>query len=162
MILFPNAKINLGLDILHRRPDGYHDIETVMVPVPWRDVLEIVPSAGSETTLTVSGRHVDCPAEKNLVMKAYRALSETVGLPPSTSICGKSSPTGPDSAEVRPMPPLHSADSTRFSASAFLTTNWPTQPRVSEPTVPSSSTTAPCSARASAPSSHRSTSLLKI
>ena len=43
MILFPNAKINLGLDILRKRADGYHDIETVMMPVPWRDVLEIVP-----------------------------------------------------------------------------------------------------------------------
>ncbi len=46
MITFPNAKINLGLDILRRREDGYHDIETVMVPVPWHDVLEIVPAKG--------------------------------------------------------------------------------------------------------------------
>ncbi len=44
MLLFPNAKINLGLDIVSRRPDGYHDIVTVMVPVPWRDILEIVPA----------------------------------------------------------------------------------------------------------------------
>ena len=81
MILFPNAKINLGLDILRKRADGYHDIETVMMPVPWRDVLEIVPARGEETTLTVTGRKVDCPPEKNLVMKAYRALCEEVTLP---------------------------------------------------------------------------------
>ena len=35
MVTFPNAKINLGLDILRKRPDGYHDISTVMIPVPW-------------------------------------------------------------------------------------------------------------------------------
>lgn len=94
MILFPNAKINLGLDILRRRPDGYHDIETVMVPVPWRDVLEIVPAKGNETTLTVSGRRVDCPTEKNLVMKAYRALAETVELPPVDIFLRKIIPDG--------------------------------------------------------------------
>lgn len=82
MILFPNAKVNIGLDILRRRPDGYHDISTVMIPVKWCDVLEIVPAAADATTLTVSGHKVDCPPEKNLVMKAYRALSEYAsGLP---------------------------------------------------------------------------------
>lgn len=94
MILFPNAKINLGLDILRRRPDGYHDIETVMFPVPWRDVLEIVPAKGNETTLTVSGRHVDCPPEKNLVMKAYRALAGTIELPPVDIFLRKIIPDG--------------------------------------------------------------------
>lgn len=82
MIVFPNAKINLGLDILSRRPDGYHEISTVMAPVGWHDVLEVVPSRGGKTTLTVSGNTVDCPPEKNLVMKAYRAMAELVeGLP---------------------------------------------------------------------------------
>ena len=45
MVLFPNAKINLGLHILAKRPDGYHDLETCMYPIPWYDVLEIVPAA---------------------------------------------------------------------------------------------------------------------
>ena len=62
MIVFPNAKINLGLDILSRRPDGYHEISTVMVPVGWHDVLEVVPSRSGKTTLTVTGNTVDCPA----------------------------------------------------------------------------------------------------
>lgn len=74
MLLFPNAKINLGLNVVSRRPDGYHDIESVMVPVGWCDILEVVPASGSETTLTVTGREVDCPVEKNLVMKAFRAM----------------------------------------------------------------------------------------
>lgn len=81
MILFPNAKINLGLNIVSKREDGYHNIETVMYPVKWCDVLEIVPAKGNETTLTVTGRHVDCPPEKNLVMKAYRLLGEQTDLP---------------------------------------------------------------------------------
>ncbi len=96
MILFPNAKINLGLDILRRRPDGYHDIETVMMPVGWSDILEIVPSRTGETTLTVTGRGVDCPPERNLVMKAYRALSARVdgGLPPVEIFLRKVIPDG--------------------------------------------------------------------
>lgn len=82
MVLFPNAKINLGLDILRKRPDGYHDIETVMIPVAWYDILEIVPAKGEETTLTITGENVvDCPPEDNLVMKAYRLLDNEVGLP---------------------------------------------------------------------------------
>lgn len=55
MIVFPNAKINIGLNILRRRPDGYHDLETVMYPVPWHDVLEAVPSASGHDTLVCTG-----------------------------------------------------------------------------------------------------------
>lgn len=81
MVTFPNAKINIGLDILRKRPDGYHDISTVMMPVPWTDVLEIVPSGSDADTLVVTGRHVGCPPEKNLVMKAVTALREHVAFP---------------------------------------------------------------------------------
>ena len=94
MILFPNAKINLGLDILRKRADGYHDIETVMVPVPWHDILEIFPARGTETTLTVSGREVACPVEKNLVMKAYRTLAAETPLPPVDIYLRKIIPDG--------------------------------------------------------------------
>lgn len=80
MILFPNAKINIGLRILRKRPDGYHDVETLMYPIGWSDILEIVPAKGEETTLTVYGGNLaDCPMEKNLVMKAYRAVERHVG-----------------------------------------------------------------------------------
>lgn len=74
MVVFPNAKINLGLNILRRRADGYHDIETVMVPVGWRDILEIVPTDGDADTLTVTGRAVACSPDKNLVMRAVKAV----------------------------------------------------------------------------------------
>lgn len=95
MILFPHAKINVGLDIIRRRPDGYHDIVTAMIPTDWEDVLELTPSTSGETTLTVTGRAVDCPAEKNLVMKAFRAMEAlTGGLPPTDIRLHKIIPDG--------------------------------------------------------------------
>lgn len=94
MLLFPNAKINLGLDILRRRPDGYHDLSTVMIPVGWQDILEIVPAKGPSATLTVSGRKVDCPPEKNLVMKAWHLMAERHGVPPVDIYLRKIIPDG--------------------------------------------------------------------
>ena len=94
MIKFPNAKINLGLNIVRRRPDGYHDIETVFYPIALQDVVEIVPAKGSESTLTTYGRNIDCPVEKNLVMKAYRALEKDFNLPPVDIYLHKNIPDG--------------------------------------------------------------------
>ena len=97
MVTFSDCKINLGLYITGVRPDGYHNIETVMLHVPWHDILEVVPApAGCDTSLTVIGRRVDCPPEKNLVMKAHRALETHVGhpLPPVQIILKKIIPDG--------------------------------------------------------------------
>jgi len=94
MITFPNAKINLGLNIVERRPDGYHNIETVFYPVPLTDVLEIVPAKSGETVLACYGNAVDCPAEKNLVMKAYRLMAEKFDLPPVEMYLFKHIPDG--------------------------------------------------------------------
>lgn len=94
MILFPNAKINLGLYITAKRPDGYHNLLTAFYPVGWRDILEIVPAKGSETTLTVTGRSVECAPEKNLVMRAYRAVAERMPLPPVDIYLHKVIPDG--------------------------------------------------------------------
>ncbi len=80
MIKFSPCKINIGLDVVARRPDGYHDIVTAMVPVPWHDIVEVIPA--QETSLTVLGNAVDCPPEKNLVMRAYRLLANIYDLPP--------------------------------------------------------------------------------
>lgn len=81
MVVFPNAKINLGLHILRRRADGYHDIETLMLPVDWTDILEVVPSRGGSDALVTTGRHIDCPPGKNLVMKALNMLREMADFP---------------------------------------------------------------------------------
>lgn len=94
MIRFPNAKINLGLNIVSKRDDGYHNLETVFFPIPLKDVVEIIPSSESVSTLTVTGRTVDCPAEKNLVMKAYNALSSQYMLPPVDIYLHKIIPDG--------------------------------------------------------------------
>lgn len=94
MITFPNAKINIGLDILKKRPDGYHDISTVMMPVPWTDVLEIVPGNHESDTLTVTGRKVDCPPQKNLVMKAVKSLRGIADFPPVDMFLHKVIPDG--------------------------------------------------------------------
>ena len=80
MIVFPNAKINLGLHVTEKRPDGFHNIETCFYPVPWREVLEIVPA--KSTALTCTGLPVPGKSEENLCMRAYRALRRDFDLPP--------------------------------------------------------------------------------
>ncbi|MDE5553718.1 MAG: 4-(cytidine 5'-diphospho)-2-C-methyl-D-erythritol kinase [Muribaculaceae bacterium] len=96
MIVFPNAKINLGLNIVAKRPDGYHDLDMVMIPVGWRDILEIVPAKNDVTTLTTTGRPVDCPPEKNLVYKAWSRLNDWLAgdLPPVDIYLHKIIPDG--------------------------------------------------------------------
>ena len=79
MICFPNAKINLGLNIVEKRPDGYHNIETVFYPIPIKDALEITEAPS--TSFTQTGIPVDAPAEKNLVMKALRAIKQNYTVP---------------------------------------------------------------------------------
>src|SRR6476660_5992482 len=74
MIAFPHAKINLGLSIISKRPDGFHNLETVFYPLPLRDALEIVPSDRNlfvQTGLKIPGSQHD-----NLVLKAYRLLEK--------------------------------------------------------------------------------------
>lgn len=79
MICFPNAKINLGLNIVSKRPDGYHNIETIFYPVPVRDALEIVKA--DTFSFTQSGILVDAPVEKNLVVKALDLLKSRYEIP---------------------------------------------------------------------------------
>ena len=80
MIVFPCAKINLGLNIVSKREDGYHNLETVFYPIPLYDALEIkymdekFPS-DTACDLKVTGNVVDCDEQKNLVVKAYHILA---------------------------------------------------------------------------------------
>lgn len=86
MITFPCAKINLGLNIVSKRPDGYHNLETVFYPIPLTDALEIkymdekFPSE-SPCDLKITGNDVDCNEEDNLVIKAYQLLAADFQLP---------------------------------------------------------------------------------
>ena len=81
MVLFPNAKINVGLHVGSKREDGYHDLWTVFWPIQWCDILEITPAKGEETTLTVTGRAMDCCMTDNLVFKAWLTLHERFQVP---------------------------------------------------------------------------------
>ena len=79
MLLFPNAKINIGLDIVARRSDGYHDIETLFVPVPeLADVLEIV--FAEEAKMVQYGLEYDGEPEDNLCFRAFRLLQKEKGI----------------------------------------------------------------------------------
>jgi 4-diphosphocytidyl-2-C-methyl-D-erythritol kinase len=80
MISFPGCKINLGLHILFKRDDNYHEVETVMYPIPLRDILEVVPS--EELIFTSSGLQIPGSIDDNLCMKAYRLLKKDIDLPP--------------------------------------------------------------------------------
>lgn len=74
MITYPNCKINIGLHVTSKRPDGYHNLESVFVPVPLCDTLTIEPS--STFKFTQSGILIDGDAESNLCVKAYRMLQK--------------------------------------------------------------------------------------
>lgn len=80
MVSFPNCKINLGLKILRRREDGYHDLETVFYPLPLRDILEVVRSSGWGFTAT--GRPIPGNPAANLTFRAWQLLRQDFpGLP---------------------------------------------------------------------------------
>lgn len=98
MICHPNAKINLGLNVTERRPDGYHNLETVFYPIPVCDALQVETNADippaifpegcavhvdklPDYTLSTAGIDIDCPPEKNLLIKALRALKQDFDLP---------------------------------------------------------------------------------
>jgi len=78
MVVFPKAKINIGLRIKRKRSDGYHDIETIFYPVSLCDALEFVVSdePRKEDLLTVTGMDTGCNPDDNLVIKALRKLRE--------------------------------------------------------------------------------------
>lgn len=88
MVCFPNAKINLGLHIIEKRSDGFHNIETVFYPVQWCDVLESIrtdvssiKTRESKIEFTSSGIGVDVVAENNLCVKAFQLMDKKFNLP---------------------------------------------------------------------------------
>lgn len=92
MIVFPNAKINLGLDITSKRDDGFHNIESVFVGINWCDALEFKPS--KETSFTSSGLNIPSNGDSNLVLKALNLLKQDFDLPNLTIHLEKKIPIG--------------------------------------------------------------------
>ena len=93
MILFPNCKINLGLHVVQKRSDGYHDLQTVFYPVPFRDILEIIPSQSFSFQYT--GLAIPGDASSNLCVKAYELMKQRFPeLPPVQILLHKIIPMG--------------------------------------------------------------------
>ena len=66
MLFFPNAKINIGLNITSKRADGYHNLESIFYPIAWRDILQIIPSK----KLSFESTGLSIPGQDNLCLKA--------------------------------------------------------------------------------------------
>ena len=99
MIVYPNAKINIGLNVVEKRPDGYHNLETVFYPIGLQDILEIkvldegnVPECGYN--LKITGTILDGSPEDNLVVRAFKMLKHDFNLPPVSIGLYKHIPTG--------------------------------------------------------------------
>jgi 4-diphosphocytidyl-2-C-methyl-D-erythritol kinase len=103
MISFPNAKINLGLRIIKKRSDGFHDIESILYPIELCDVLEVLESKNGKTIFKCTGLIIDAPSSKistgvkvqdNLVLKIYELLAKDFDLPPAYIHLYKAIPAG--------------------------------------------------------------------
>jgi 4-diphosphocytidyl-2-C-methyl-D-erythritol kinase len=81
MLCFPKAKINLGLYVLNKRSDGFHNIETIMLPIQLHDSLE-VSTISSKTEIIMYGANINIPLEKNLIYKAWKLLTERHSIEP--------------------------------------------------------------------------------
>lgn len=93
MIVFPNCKINLGLSVIEKRNDGFHNIESIFYPLPFHDILEVLP-ANFETKITVSGIDIDDCIDDNICVKAYNMLKEDYNIPPIKIYLHKNIPVG--------------------------------------------------------------------
>jgi 4-diphosphocytidyl-2-C-methyl-D-erythritol kinase len=92
MIAFPPCKINLGLQVIRKRPDGFHDLESCCYHVPWTDILEIIPSA--DFSFTSSGLAIPGSTDSNLCVRAWQLLSKDFKIPPVSIHLHKTIPTG--------------------------------------------------------------------
>lgn len=92
MVSFPPCKINLGLNVISKRSDGYHNLETCFYPIPLTDVLEVLPA--TSVSFDISGNAIPGDASDNLCLKAYRLLQKDYGLQPVKIFLHKVIPSG--------------------------------------------------------------------
>ena len=81
MITLPKAKINLGLKVIRKRQDGFHDIETLMYPIGLSDILEIIPAHDLSFDFSNTGIQIDGDPQNNLCVKAYQLMKHIYALP---------------------------------------------------------------------------------
>jgi 4-diphosphocytidyl-2-C-methyl-D-erythritol kinase len=88
MIAFPNCKINLGLSILAKRPDGYHELETIFYPVGLKDMVEVIHSDDASTPIQFTSTGLTVPGDlnQNLCVKAYELLKKDFPALPNVKI----------------------------------------------------------------------------
>jgi 4-diphosphocytidyl-2-C-methyl-D-erythritol kinase len=79
VVIFSNCKINLGLHVIEKRPDGFHNVETCFYPIPFYDVIEIIPATAFQFTTT--GLAIPGDVTNNLCVKAYQLLKSEYGIP---------------------------------------------------------------------------------
>lgn len=95
MILFPNAKINIGLNILNKRKDNFHNIETIFYPIKLCDILEIIKKPRDQgSLLTNTGMTINISPEQNLIVKAYNLIKNAYKLPDINIYLHKNIPFG--------------------------------------------------------------------
>lgn len=94
MITFPNAKINLGLSVVEKRNDGYHNIETIFYPLPLQDALEMIRSKDGIQEFSFSGIGVPGNPDQNLVLNSWNLLQQDFRLPPVKIHLHKAIPLG--------------------------------------------------------------------
>lgn len=94
MIVFPNCKINLGLFVTEKRIDGFHNIESIFLPIEWSDVLEINFADGREFSLESTGRTIDAPMQENIIYKAFQLMKTKYDIPNLAVHLLKQLPTG--------------------------------------------------------------------
>ena len=92
MVVFPNAKLNLGLFVTEKRTDGFHNLESLFVPIPLADILALLPANAFQ--LTVTGLSFSGDFTDNIVYKAWKLLSEKHNCPPVQVFLRKIIPNG--------------------------------------------------------------------
>ncbi|MEP7164777.1 MAG: 4-(cytidine 5'-diphospho)-2-C-methyl-D-erythritol kinase [Ferruginibacter sp.] len=97
MVLFPNCKINIGLRVVNKRSDGYHDIETIFFPLALKDAVEVIeePATIKEVSYTQTGLKIPGSDQDNLCIKAYQLLKKDLPKLPNVKLhLHKIIPTG--------------------------------------------------------------------
>ena len=94
MIVYPNAKINIGLKVVDKRPDGFHNIETLFCPVGLCDMLEVIEAADGQFSFSSSGLAIPGNPDDNLCIRAFNLISRDIKIPPVKIHLRKTIPMG--------------------------------------------------------------------